>query len=532
MQRPLLLTGFMATGKSTVARLCGERLGVPVFDLDTRIEERAGTSVARVFAERGERAFRALEREELFSLLAEIGERRAVVALGGGALLDRETRVLAASQSVAVCLTAEPEEVLRRALLGSVETRPLLVGADPEARIRLLLAERALAYRESHAQVATDGRTAAEVASAVVDAYERGGVLVLSGESSYVVDIGAGVIERRLTTAVGKPTGLLLVTDRTVGALYGERVKRQLAPASTSTKTAEAMLEPGEEHKNLTGLSVIFESAYGASLDRQATFVGLGGGVVTDMTGFAAATWVRGVRWGGVPTTLLAMVDASVGGKTAVDFHAAKNSVGAFWQPSFVLCDTTVLASESERMFRGALSEVIKTALIGDAELLTLVEERTDALLARDAEVLREVVERSVRVKARVVSLDEREQGIRATLNLGHTIGHALEAAGGYTALTHGEAVSLGLVAACRFGEQEGRTPAALTRRVTALLSRLGLPHRLEADALRASAAYLGHDKKRAGASVRFVFARDVGRVDTDLVSLERVLARLESLAD
>jgi len=183
-------------------------------------------------------------------------------------------------------------------------------------------------------------------------------------------------------------------------------------------------------------------------------------------------------------------------------------------------------------MFRGALSEVIKTALIGDAELLTLVEERTDALLARDAEVLREVVERSVRVKARVVSLDEREQGIRATLNLGHTIGHALEAAGGFASLTHGEAVSLGLVAACRFGEQEGRTPAALTRRVTALLSRLGLPHRLEAEALRASAAYLGHDKKRAGASVRFVFAGDVGRVDTDLVPLERVLAKLESLAD
>jgi 3-dehydroquinate synthase len=329
---------------------------------------------------------------------------------------------------------------------------------------------------------------------------------------------------------LGKPTGVLFVSDSNVAPLHGEPVRAALASLGLTAGYVE--LTPGEEHKTVSGLCQILQGAFDISLDRKGLLVGLGGGVTTDMTGFAAASWVRGVRWIGLPTTLLSMVDASVGGKTGVDFHTAKNAVGAFWQPSGVICDVLTLQTETERMYRGAISEVIKTALIGDPDLLTLLETQPEALLRREPSLLSEVVERSVRVKARIVGLDERELGLRATLNLGHTIGHALESAGGFSALTHGEAVGLGLIAALRFGERRGHTPRELTARVHDLLVRLGLVHRLDEQALTRSVGLLGKDKKRAGSAVRFVFARGLGDVVTEAVQLTELEEVVPSLAD
>jgi 3-dehydroquinate synthetase len=202
------------------------------------------------------------------------------------------------------------------------------------------------------------------------------------------------------------------------------------------------------------------------------------------------------------------MVDASVGGKTGVDFGPAKNSVGSFWQPSGVICETDFVKTEGERAYRGALAEVVKTAVIGDPELFDLLESCTADVLAREPETVAEIVHRSVALKAWVVGTDERESGIRAWLNLGHTLGHALEAHGEYSRLTHGEAVSLGMVAALRIGERLGETPRELTERVVTLLGRLGLPSSLAGEPVTAAAELLGHDKKRAGAKLRFVLAR------------------------
>ena len=258
----------------------------------------------------------------------------------------------------------------------------------------------------------------------------------------------------------------------------------------------------------------------------------LGGGVVSDMTGFAASTWMRGVRWIGIPTTLLAMVDASVGGKTGVDLAAAKNAVGAFWQPSGVLCDVHYLGTEPARGFVSGLAEVVKTALIGDPELFTLLEDNAERVKARDADLTAELVRRSVRVKARIVSFDQRESGLRAVLNLGHTVGHALEAQAGYSALSHGEAVSLGLVAALRLGEALGQTPRELSQRTLSLLGRLGLPASLAGQPLGAAAALLGHDKKRAGSAVKFVFARALGHVETQSIALSELRTRVLALAE
>jgi shikimate kinase/3-dehydroquinate synthase len=249
--------------------------------------------------------------------------------------------------------------------------------------------------------------------------------------------------------------------------------------------------------------------------------------VITDITGFAAAGWMRGVRWVGIPTTLLAMVDASVGGKTGVDLATAKNAVGAFWQPAAVLCDVELEATEPIRGYRSALAEVVKTALIGDPALFQLLEEQTTEVSARDPELVTHLVRRSVRVKARVVGLDERESGLRATLNLGHTIGHALEAQGNYTSLTHGEAVSLGLVAALHIGEKLRLTPRDLRERTIRLLERFGLPVDLAAQPLSDAIQLVGQDKKRAGARLKFVVARAVGDVHT----VDLALDELRSLA-
>ncbi len=521
----------MATGKSAVGQVLKESHGARLIDLDQAIEQEAGVPIRQIFAERGEAAFRRLEREALLKLLGRANGEKVVISLGGGALLDRDLRVEVLGRAVVVVLTASVEEIVRRIQLqdGGSGTRPLLAATPegtPESRVEALLDARRLAYLECHGQVATDGVSIPEVARQVAQLWEQDAVAVAAGDDSYVVRIGGGLIRSELSGIVGQPSGTLLVTDSNVSPLHGDKARQALADFG-ATKQAEVILTPGEEHKNLSGLAQIFQAAFDASLDRKATFVGLGGGVVTDMTGFAAASWVRGVNWVGLPTTLLSMVDASVGGKTAVDFHTAKNSVGAFWQPQAVICDVETLLTETDRAFTGALSEVVKTALIGDAELLSYLEQHAEAVLRRDLVVVNELVRRCVAVKARIVALDERESGIRATLNLGHTIGHALESSGGYTALTHGEAVSLGLVAALRLGEKKGHTSSRLLERMIGLLKRLQLPHHLSRAALSESTRLLGHDKKRAGASIRFVYA--VGEGDVICENIE--LAQLEQLA-
>ncbi len=531
MKRPLLISGFMGTGKSTVSRLVATRSGRPLVDLDQTIEAQTKKSVARIFSEDGEPAFRAHERRVLEALLSDYRERfeaAPVVSLGGGTLLDRDLRLRALENAVVITLEASPEEIGRR--VREDTERPLLGARVSLESIRSLLEQRQGAYAEAHARLDAEHASPEELVEQVIENWSRDAVAVPAGRASYVVEIGEGLAAERLPRVVGSASATLLVTDTTVGSLHGAPIREALEGLGVPTSSVE--LTPGEEHKNLPGLTRILEAAFEGSIDRRSVLVGLGGGVVTDMTGFAAASWMRGVRWVGLPTTLLSMVDASVGGKTAVDFRSAKNSVGAFWQPSSVLCDVTTLRTESDRAYRGALSEVVKTGLIGDETLFSLLEERSEAVLERDPEIVSEVVERCVRVKAAVVARDEREGGLRAVLNLGHTIGHALESRGGYTELTHGEAVSLGLVAALRLGERLGETPTELTKRTLSLLEVLGLPRRLERPALEEASALLGHDKKRAGSQIRFVVARGVGDVVTRNVSLDDLVRWTPQLAD
>ncbi len=509
MDRPLFLNGFMATGKSTVGRLAAARLGVPFVDLDAAVEARAGCRVAEIFATKGESGFRQLEREELGRWLDT--REPAVVALGGGALLAREPRLAALRRGYVVTLEATPATVLARN--GGKAARPLLAVPNPDRQVAELLAQRRASYAEAHARLQTDERSPQAIAEEVVEVVRRRPIAVAAGESSYSVEVGEGLCAARLGALARGASRVLLVTDSNVGPLHAATA---IAALERAQLTADVVrLDAGEEHKTLAAPQRIWEAALAQGVDRSGRMVALGGGVVTDITGFAAASWMRGIGWVGVPTTLLAMVDASVGGKTGVDLGPAKNAVGAFWQPRGVLCDISLLATEPDRGFVSALAEVVKTALIGDPELFLLLEKDPAAVLRRDPSVVADVVSRCIQVKADVVSRDERESGLRATLNLGHTVGHALEAQAGYSRLTHGEAISLGLVAACRLGERIGRTPPELSERVVRLLRTLGLPVELAKEPLADAARLIGHDKKRAGKSIRFVVARALGDVTT-----------------
>jgi shikimate kinase/3-dehydroquinate synthase len=513
MRPPLLLSGFMATGKSTLGRRIAELTGAPFEDLDERIAKRAGASVSDLFRSRGEDEFRRLERLELDAVLSA-GDA-AVVALGGGALARREVRLDALERAVVVSLHAPLELILKR--VGDDGSRPLLAGDDRETRARELLAARSAGYAEAHAHIDTGALDPERAARAAIEVWERRPVVVAAGERSYCVDVGSGIVAERVAAALGSPTRTLLVTDENVDRLHGGRLDPVLP------NPARVVLRAGEEHKNVAALESIWTAAAGAELDRAGLVVALGGGVVSDVAGLAAATWKRGVHWVAAPTTLLAMVDASVGGKTAVDFARAKNVVGAFWQPRAVVCDVELLRTEPRRGFVSALAEVVKTALLGDPALFSLLEERSDRVLAQDESVLVEIVRRSVAAKARVVSRDEREAGLRATLNLGHTLGHALEASAGFGRLTHGEAVSLGLVAALRVGERLGVTPPEVGRRARDLLAQLGLPVDLGDAPLRESLSLVAQDKKRHGTYINFVLVESIGRVSMQSIDLEQL---------
>jgi 3-dehydroquinate synthase len=281
---------------------------------------------------------------------------------------------------------------------------------------------------------------------------------------------------------------------------------------------AESLVLPaGEAHKSIDGWRTVIDRLVAIEALRDATLVALGGGVVGDLTGFAAACYMRGIRYIQVPTTLLAQVDASVGGKTAINHSAGKNLVGAFHQPAAVVIDSDTLASLGDREFNAGMAEVVKYGAIRDPEFFSWLEAQIDAIAARDADTVRALIARSIRNKAEVVVEDERESGIRAILNFGHSFAHALEALTGYTRFLHGEAVSIGMVAAAKLSELRGICPAGRTARLQSLLKRFGLPVAWPADVSPARAwEAMAMDKKAVSAGLRLILLEDIGKAVID----------------
>lgn len=343
-------------------------------------------------------------------------------------------------------------------------------------------------------------------------------------DRSYDIEVGVdslGLIGERLAPLL-KSKKIGLVTDPIVEPLYAERVRASLTDAGFSV--AQIVVPPGESHKNLTELERVHEELASARIERSSTLVALGGGIVGDLTGFAAASFLRGIDVVQVPTTLLAQVDSSIGGKTGVNLKAGKNLVGAFHQPRFVLADVETLTSLPPRELRAGIAEVVKYGVIMDPDLFALLEAKAEAFLALERDILAEVVHQCAAAKARVVMEDEKEGGLRAILNFGHTLGHAVEAMTEYRMFLHGEAVSIGMVFAAKLSSARQGFPVSDAKRVEALLERFGLPITIPEELDRGDLARaVETDKKRQADRVKFVCVEEIGKTKFELLSTTEI---------
>jgi shikimate kinase/3-dehydroquinate synthase len=479
MDRRVVCIGFMGAGKSTAARSLAHALGTEAIDVDSVVEQRLGKPIERVFAEDGEPAFRAAEEQVTVELLNQ--PQPGVLALGGGAITHDRVRA-ALKDHLVIWLDVALEVAWTRC---RDSNRPL--AREREQFERLYRAREPIYAGLADATVPAERSNRMEPVLAALHTLPPGTKLLwaTSASADYPAYVGGGLVTEHHFWPEAITGRRFLVTDGAVGRLYTDL----LEPLS-----ARIRIMPGEQSKTIAHAEIVWTELVRAGMTRADVVVALGGGVVGDLAGFCAATYQRGVRYVQVPTTLVAQVDSAYGGKTGVDLAEAKNYVGAFHQPSAVLADTTTLNTLPEPERAAGYAEVVKTALIAGGDLWERVRSGADPLDP-------DVITACARAKLRIVARDERDSGQRQVLNLGHTVGHAIEAATGYGAYRHGEAVALGLLAALRLSDQDD-----LRREVAQLLETKGLPTKLthvDPDTVVMATA---RDKKRVGAgAVPFV---------------------------
>jgi len=487
--------------------------------LDSAITRQARQTIPQIFAAEGEAGFR--ERESA-ALRRVCGEESAVISLGGGALLNETNRTLAESAGRVICLEASLETLVSRTT-AQAGSRPLLVADSGSAAARLaeLLEQRSTHYNSFPLRL--------KVTNAVPSVNQRAlqvmlGVYQVSGMGHpYRVHIANGAIKNvgHLLSGVVAPSPVLIVADTNTARLYGEVATDSLSGAGF--KPSLLTIESGEANKTVGTVEQIWQAARQAKIDRSGMLVALGGGVVGDLTGFAAATWLRGVSWAVVPTTLLAMVDSSLGGKTGADLPQGKNLIGAFHPPAIVISDPEVLHTLPRTELCSGLAEVVKHGVIDDPVLF----EDCAALAGRPEAVCGDAlfVARAMAVKIRTICADPYEKGVRASLNLGHTIGHGIELAMNFS-LTHGAAVAIGMVAVVQLAERLGKLKdLQLSARLSEVLTGLGLPVELPVELdHKACLEAIRLDKKRAAGVVRFVLPRQIGEVETGVEIPENLL--------
>ena len=516
----------MGAGKTTIGRLLARKLNRRFVDADHEIEARTGATIPWIFEIEGEACFRRREADVIRDLSAQHG---LVLATGGGAVLDPKSRALLAERGTVIYLRASIGSILQRT--AHDKNRPLLQTADPRGKLEQLWTERDPLYREiadlvidtgrpnvqSMVQTILDQLAAQENARArkhARTAMNEQAHITLNvelGDRSYPIEIGAGLLDDAALLArhIGGHK-VAIVTNTTVAPLYLDKVAGHLRAAGRDV--LEIVLPDGEEHKNWQSLNLVYDALLQNKCDRKTTLVALGGGVIGDLTGFAASSYMRGVPFVQIPTTLLAQVDSSVGGKTGINHPLGKNMVGAFYQPNVVLIDTSTLTTLPPRELSAGLAEVIKYGLICDEPFLTWLEENVERLRALDQQALTVAIERSCAAKAAVVGADERESGVRATLNLGHTFGHAIETHMGYGVWLHGEAVAAGTVMALEMSSRLGWITEQERDRGIRLFQRAGLPvmppqEMSEADFLE----HMAIDKKVIDGRLRLVLLRRMG---------------------
>jgi len=560
----LIITGFSGTGKSLVAKEAARGLNWNFIDTDDEIVKQTGKPIAEIFRQDGEARFRELEREMIRKACQQ---RHTVIAIGGGAIVDPQNYELLAKTGLIVCLEAKPETIYERlfreaACSPETEVRPLLANDNPLERIKQLKASRQPYYANVDWTVHTDNLNISQVAEEVIRAWrllrlahsphlnplpsrERKlgsqlkanddvACVVETTTQSYPVFVGYDLLdklEEKMKQAALSGTATV-ISDENVFSLYGSKVEEILKDAGFAVNSF--VVPPGEETKNMDYATKIYDFLVEHRAERDDIIIALGGGMVGDLAGFVAATFLRGMFWIQVPTSLVAMVDASIGGKVGVNHPEGKNLIGAFYQPNLVLADCQTLTTLPQRELTSGWAEVIKHGMILDEEFVQFMEGNVNRLTKLEPELLTRAIARSAAIKAQVVSQDEKErEGKRTILNYGHTIAHGLEAATQYKRFLHGEAVAIGMVGAAKLSQRLGLLPSAAVERQRALLQKFGLPTVFSGLDLTEITKAMELDKKTKEKAIRWVLLQDIGKViiRSD-VPYQDVLAVLRELAE
>jgi shikimate kinase/3-dehydroquinate synthase len=513
----IFLYGPSGSGKSTVGRILARNLNLPFFDLDTEIESQSGSSISEIFHQLGESGFRHLEQQVLSTLITSSDK---VVALGGGTLTLPANRDLVDGNGRVIVLNAASGILSSRLQKDSIE-RPLLStksknieeipGFQPIG-LETYLAKRKTHYDSFPLQMDTSSQTPSEVAWRLQIHLGLFHITAMStpqhpGYDLRIVPGGLGMLGdmlkfRRLNGPI------IVVTDENVGSFFLPKVLDSLSIAGYQAKGI--ILPPGETIKTLETVSKLWEGFLTANVERSSTVVALGGGVIGDLVGFTAATFLRGVPWVAVPTSIIAMVDASIGGKTGADLPQGKNLIGAFHPPRLVLADPEVLTYLPMIEFANGMAEVIKHGVIADPDLFY---DCANFELPGEPVARNHILNRSISVKVNIIEADPFEVGIRAVLNYGHTVGHGVEIASAFH-LRHGEAVAIGMVAEARMAESIGLADVGIANDIASILDHFNLPVHIP-DTLdrEAIATAMMHDKKKFGSQLKFALPITIGDV-------------------
>ena len=547
----LVITGFSGTGKSLVTREVARRLNWDFLDTDDEIVKQIGRPITEIFRDDGEARFRELEHQAIKNACEQ---KQLVIAIGGGAIVDPRNYELLFETGLIICLEAKPEKIYERlfreaACNPETEVRPLLTVENPLERISQLKAARQSHYAKADWTIHTDYLSIGGVAKEIIrawkllsrtDSYEllntndkNIACLVETATQSYPVFVGYGLMDKlgeKMKQAALSGTATI-ISDENVFSLYGTRVKGILNSAGFPVN--DFVVPPGEETKGMDYAIKIYDFLVENRAERDDIIIALGGGVVGDLAGFIAATFLRGMPWIQVPTSLIAMVDASIGGKVAVNHPEGKNLIGSFYQPHLVLVDPQTLTTLPQRELNSGWVEVIKHGLILDEEFVQFLENNRSGLIELEPELVTHAITRSAAIKAQMVSQDEKEkEGKRTILNYGHTIAHGLEAATQYRRFLHGEAVAIGIVGAAKLSQRLGLLHSTMVQRQQAILREFGLPTGFSDLNVTEITRAMEVDKKTKGKAIRWVLLHDIGRTEIrNNVPRQDVLAVLRELA-